>query len=127
MIGILGGMGTQAGLDFCNKLAMINRGKIDQDYPLFILYNKANIPGRPENLHNYNKVLKLAEKAHRVLKCKGVTRSDFKLINNKFYLLEINTQPGMTDLSLVPEIAKYIGITFNELIKKVIDDATINR
>ena len=58
MIGILGGMGTQAGLDFCNKLAILNRGKIDQKYPLFILYNKSNIPGRPENLHKYNKVLK---------------------------------------------------------------------
>ena len=58
MIGILGGMGTQAGLDFCNKLAVLNRGKIDQKYPLFILYNKSNIPGRPENLHKYNKVLK---------------------------------------------------------------------
>ena len=58
MIGILGGMGTQAGLDFCNKLAMLNRGKIDQQYPLFILYNKSNIPGRPENLYEYNKVLK---------------------------------------------------------------------
>ena len=58
MIGILGGMGTQAGLDFCNKLAMLNRGKIDQKYPLFILYNKSNIPGRPENLHKYKKVLK---------------------------------------------------------------------
>ena len=61
MIGILGGMGTQAGLDFCNKLALLNRGKIDQEYPLFILYNKSNIPGRPEsigthtrNLHNKN-------------------------------------------------------------------------
>jgi aspartate racemase len=50
MIGILGGMGTQAGLDFCNKLAILNRGKIDQDYPLFVLYNKANIPGRPESI-----------------------------------------------------------------------------
>ena len=58
MIGILGGMGTQAGLDFCNKLTMLNRGKIDQKYPLFILYNKSNIPGRPENLNKYNKVLK---------------------------------------------------------------------
>ena len=75
MIGILGGMGTQAGLDFCNKLSMLNRGKIDQEYPLFILYNKSNIPGRPEsisfhaessisaygeprNLKKYNKVLK---------------------------------------------------------------------
>ena len=50
MIGILGGMGTQAGLDFCNKLAILYRGKVDQDYPLFILYNKANIPGRPESI-----------------------------------------------------------------------------
>ena len=50
MIGILGGMGTQAGLDFCNKLAILNRGKIDQGYPLFLLYNKSNIPGRPESI-----------------------------------------------------------------------------
>jgi len=50
MFGILGGMGTQAGLDFCNKLAMLNRGKIDQEYPLFMLYNKSNIPGRPESI-----------------------------------------------------------------------------
>ena len=58
MIGILGGMGTQAGLDFCNKLAKLNKGKTDQQYPLFVLYNKSNIPGRSENIHKYNKVLK---------------------------------------------------------------------
>jgi len=58
MIGILGGMGTQAGLDFCNKLAVLNRGKNDQKYPLFILYNKSNIPKRPENLKKYYNVLK---------------------------------------------------------------------
>tara|TARA_Y100000992_G_C21163167_1_gene442176 strand:+ start:114 stop:809 length:696 start_codon:yes stop_codon:yes gene_type:complete len=58
MIGILGGMGTQAGLDFCNKLAKLNKGKTDQKYPLFVLYNKSNIPDRPKNLHRYNKVLK---------------------------------------------------------------------
>ena len=58
MIGILGGMGTQAGLDFCNKLAVLNRGKSDQKYPLFILYNKSNIPKRPENLKKYYNVLK---------------------------------------------------------------------
>ena len=57
MIGILGGMGTQAGLDFCSKLAKLNRGKADQKYPLFILYNKANIPDRKQNLKKYNKVL----------------------------------------------------------------------
>ena len=58
MIGILGGMGTQAGLDFCNKLAIQYRGKIDQDYPLFILYNKSNIPGRPESIGIQTKKLK---------------------------------------------------------------------
>jgi aspartate racemase len=92
MIGILGGMGTQAGLDFCNKLAVLNRGKIDQEYPLFILYNKSNIPGRPEsigsqtkNLSNkstnktskekYNKVLKSLLKGCKLLeknKCKFI-------------------------------------------------------
>ena len=79
------------------------------------------------NKNNYNIVLKLAEKAHKAMNCKGVTRSDFKLINNKFYLLEINTQPGMTNLSLVPEIAKYKGMTFKELVKKIVDDASVNR
>ena len=57
MIGILGGMGTQAGLDFCNKLAKINAGKLDQQYPMFVLYNKSNIPKRPENLKKYYNVL----------------------------------------------------------------------
>ena len=55
MIGILGGMGTQAGLDFCNKLAILYRGKIDQNYPLFLLYNKSNIPGRPESIGTQTK------------------------------------------------------------------------
>ena len=76
---------------------------------------------------NYKKVLKIAEKAHKVLRCKGVTRCDFKLFDNKFYLLEINTQPGMTDLSLVPEIAKFKGISFEKLVNKIILDASINR
>jgi aspartate racemase len=88
MIGILGGMGTQAGLDFCNKLAMLNRGKIDQEYPLFMLYNKSNIPGRPEsigvqtksfstiprsakNTIKYNKVLKSLLEGCRSLEKSG--------------------------------------------------------
>tara|TARA_B100001741_G_scaffold74210_1_gene59976 strand:- start:12 stop:707 length:696 start_codon:yes stop_codon:yes gene_type:complete len=58
MIGILGGMGTQAGLDFCSKLAKLNRGKLDQQYPMFVLYNKSNTPKRPENLKKYYNVLK---------------------------------------------------------------------
>tara|TARA_Y100001935_G_C17278798_1_gene496231 strand:+ start:581 stop:1495 length:915 start_codon:yes stop_codon:yes gene_type:complete len=69
----------------------------------------------------------LALKAHRITGCRGVTRSDFRYNNNKFYLLEVNTQPGMTELSLVPEIAKYKGIGFYKLIKWIINDASINR
>ena len=79
------------------------------------------------NQKKYNEVLKIAEKSHKALNCKGVTRSDFKFFNNKFYLLEINTQPGMTALSLVPEIAKHKGISFNELIESIIFDASTNR
>ena len=75
MIGILGGMGTQAGLDFCNKLAKLNKGKTDQQYPLFVLYNKSNIPGRPENLHRYNKVLKSL-----LAGCKFLEKSKCKFI-----------------------------------------------
>ena len=76
---------------------------------------------------NYQKVLKIAERTHKALKCRGVTRCDFKILNNKFYLLEINTQPGMTNLSLVPEIAKYRGISFDNLVKRIILDASIDR
>tara|TARA_Y100000590_G_scaffold467844_1_gene648228 strand:- start:3754 stop:4674 length:921 start_codon:yes stop_codon:yes gene_type:complete len=76
---------------------------------------------------NFEKVTNIALKAHKLLKCRGVTRSDFRFFNNKFYLLEINTQPGMTSLSLVPEIARYNNINFNELIEKIIADASINK
>ena len=69
----------------------------------------------------------IALKAHKISGCRGVTRSDFRLNNNKFYLLEVNTQPGMTELSLVPEIAKFKGINFYNLIKWIINDASINR
>ena len=76
---------------------------------------------------NYKKVLNLAKKAHIILGCRGVSRSDFKFYQNKFYLLELNTQPGMTSLSLVPEIAKYCGISFSNLIEKILLDASINK
>ena len=79
------------------------------------------------NKENYKKVLRIANKAHKVLGCKGVTRADFKFFKNKFYLLEINTQPGMTNLSLVPEIANYCGINFPSLVEKILLDASINR
>ncbi len=98
MIGILGGMGTRAGLDFCNKLAMLNRGKIDQEYPLFMLYNKSNIPGRPtsisvhaasssdilgrpKDLNKYNKVLKSLTEG-----CISLQKS-----NCKFIVIPCNT------------------------------------
>ena len=75
----------------------------------------------------YNKVLQIAKKAHKVLGCQGVTRSDFKFFNDQFYLLEINTQPGMTSLSLVPEIANYRGISFENLVEKILLNAGINK
>ena len=74
-----------------------------------------------------DEVMNMALKAHKVIGCKGVTRSDFKFYNNKFYLLEINTQPGMTRLSLVPEIARYKGITFIKLIEWILKDATTKK
>jgi len=98
MIGILGGMGTQAGLDFCNKLAVLNRGKVDQEYPLFLLYNKSNIPGRPEsigiqtkNLTNRKTNKKSKKKYFAVLKsllkgCKLLEKN-----NCKFIVIPCNT------------------------------------
>ncbi len=83
----------------------------------------------PVNLpkKKYNELMNIAFKAHNLIKCRGVTRSDFKFFNNKFYLLEINTQPGMTKLSLVPEIAAYHGISFINLIKSILKDASTNK
>ena len=72
---------------------------------------------------DYNRLMNLAFKAHQLIGCKGVTRSDFKFYKKKFYLLEINTQPGMTSLSLVPEIAAYKGISFINLIELILKDA----
>ena len=75
----------------------------------------------------YKEVLLLAKKAHKSLGCRGITRSDFRFHKNKFYLLETNTQPGMTKLSLVPEIAKYCGISFEDLVMWIVKDASNNR
>ena len=74
-----------------------------------------------------NQVLSMSLKAHKLIGCKGVTRSDFKYENGKFYLLEINTQPGMTKLSLVPEIAAFKGISFIKLIEWILKDATTKK
>ena len=79
------------------------------------------------NKKKYQEVLDIAKKAHKIIGCKGITRSDFRFYKNKFYLLELNTQPGMTELSLVPEIAAYKGIKFKQLVEWMIKDASINR
>jgi len=79
------------------------------------------------NIKDLQKITTITRKAHQLIGCRGVTRSDFKFHNGKFYLLEINTQPGMTKLSLVPEIANYRGISFIQLIEWILKDASTNR
>jgi len=83
----------------------------------------------PANLKkkDLKEIMNITLKAHKVIGCRGVTRSDFKFYKGKFYLLEINTQPGMTKLSLVPEIASYAGISFIKLIEWILEDASIKR
>ena len=83
----------------------------------------------PVNLSsvNFKKIMDLALKAHKLIGCRGVTRSDFKFYKGKFYLLEINTQPGMTSLSLVPEIAAHTGINFIKLIELILKDASTKK
>jgi len=83
----------------------------------------------PVNLSKkqYEKLMNITLKVHNLMGCRGVTRSDFKYYQKKFYLLEINTQPGMTKLSLVPEISAYNGINFISLIKLILKDASINK
>ncbi len=111
MIGILGGMGTQAGLDFCNKLAKLNKGKTDQQYPLFVLYNKSNIPGRPENLHKYNKVLKSLLSG-----CKFLEKSKCK-----FIVIPCNTAHYWFD-----DLQKKIKIPIISMPKEVYDHSIKN-
>ncbi len=121
MIGILGGMGTQAGLDFCNKLAILNRGKIDQEYPLFLLYNKSNIPGRPESIGSQTKNLfnKSTNKKSK-LKYNKVLKSLFKgcklLENNKckFIVIPCNTAHYWFD-----DLQKKINIPIINMPKEV--------
>ena len=83
----------------------------------------------PVNLNKkyYDQIMNISFRAHKLIGCRGVTRSDFKFYKGKFYLLEINTQPGMTSLSLVPEIAAYHGINFINLIKLILDDASTKK
>ncbi len=81
-----------------------------------------NLPSK-----KYNELMSISLRVHNLIGCRGVTRSDFKYHKEKFYLLEINTQPGMTKLSLVPEIAAYYGISFIELIELILKDASTNK
>ncbi len=75
----------------------------------------------------FNQLMNISLKVHNLLGCRGVTRSDFKYYKNNFYLLETNTQPGMTKLSLVPEICIHKRISFIKLIKLILDDASTNK
>ena len=77
--------------------------------------------------NEYKKLMNIAFRAHKLIGCRGVTRSDFKFFKGKFYLLELNTQPGMTSLSLVPEIAAYYGFNFIKLIELILKDASTKK
>ena len=111
--------------------ANISETTNDNDTTAYALHTWLNIvESSEENLVPRKKIKEvedIALKAHQITKCRGVTRSDFRYNGKTFYLLEVNTQPGMTELSLVPEIAKYKGISFYNLIRWIIDDASINR
>jgi len=125
------GREIQAAIIGSKKLGAIELKPKRKFYDFQAKYNpKANTKHLiPVNLtkRKYHELMNIALKAHRLLKCRGVTRSDFKYFKNKFYLLEINTQPGMTKLSLVPEIAAYHGISFINLIKTILKDASTNK
>ena len=111
MIGILGGMGTQAGLDFCNKLAKINAGKLDQQYPMFVLYNKSNIPKRPENLKKYYNVLDSLVEG-----CKMLQKN-----NCKFIVMPCNTAHYWYD-----DLRKKVKIPILSMPKEVYLDTSKN-
>jgi D-alanine-D-alanine ligase len=78
--------------------------------------------------HKYDEVCDLALRAHRALGCRGLSRSDFRYNeggDDQFYILELNNQPGMTPLSLSPEIAAHVGISFQQLIERLIAGAKL--
>jgi D-alanine-D-alanine ligase len=78
----------------------------------------------------YQEVRRLTLAAHNALGCRGVSRADFRYDDRgtgELFCLEVNTQPGMTETSLVPELAAYAGITFDELVRWMVEDASINR
>lgn len=98
----------------------------------FYDYENKYTDGKTEHLcpaplseKDYQKVMELALAAHKALGCRGLSRSDFRYDGKDFYLLEVNTQPGMTNLSLSPEIAAHVGISFNELVRLLVEDARL--
>ena len=123
----IGGREIQAAIISTKKLGVIELRPKRKFYDFQAKYNpKAKTEHiLPVKLSkkNYTSILNIAMNAHRLIGCSGVTRSDFKFYKGKFYLLEINTQPGMTNLSLVPEIANYHGISFIKLIEMILQDA----
>ena len=128
MIGILGGMGTNAGLDFCNKLAKLNRGKMDQKYPMFILYNKSNIPERPKNLKKYYNVLNAL-----VDGCKMLQRNKCKFIvmpcnTAHFWYDDVQKKINVPILSIPKEVYKNTkkNISKNSKIGLLATEATLN-
>ena len=125
------GREIQAAILGKNKLGAIELKPKRQFYDYKAKYNsKAKTKHIiPVNLkkNRFNELMNISKKAHDLLGCRGVTRSDFKFYRDKFYLLEINTQPGMTKLSLVPEISAYIGINFINLLKLILKDAETNK
>ena len=127
----IGGREIQAAILGGRKLGIIELKPKRKFYDYKAKYNSNSKTKHiiPVNLtkQNLNKVLNIALKAHKLLKCRGVTRSDFKFFKNKFYLLETNTQPGMTKLSLVPEIAAFKGISFIKLLEWILKDASIKK
>ena len=127
----IGGREIQVAIMGNRKLGAIELKPKRKFYDYQAKYNKK---AKTEHLipvdltkNKLKQVLDTALKAHRVIGCRGVTRSDFKFYNQKFYLLEINTQPGMTKLSLVPEIAAYKGISFIKLIEWILKDASTKK
>ena len=100
----------------------------------FYDYENKYTDGKTEHLcpaplppQRYDEVMQLALRAHLALGCRGLSRSDFRFNDNEFYLLEVNTQPGMTALSLSPEIAAHAGISFNELVRLLVEDARLGK
>lgn len=96
----------------------------------FYTYENKYTDGKTEHLmpaplsdNETKTVMNMAETAHKALKCSGVSRSDFRYDGKDFYILELNTHPGMTELSLTPEIANFAGINFENLVEILVKTA----